>query len=98
MTSTATPNKVRILIIDYIQDMLDKLPADMDGEAASPAANHLFKVNKTNPVMQEELTSVLFHHNVAKPLLLCKRARPGIQTAVAFLCTRVKGPDADNYK
>jgi hypothetical protein len=29
--------------------MLDKLPADMDGEAASPAANHLFKVNKNEP-------------------------------------------------
>jgi hypothetical protein len=41
---------------------------------------------------------VLFHHNVAKLLFLCKRARPDIQTAIAFLCTRVKGPDMDDYK
>ena len=29
---------------------------------------------------------------------LCKRARPDIQTAIAFLCTRVKCPDEDDYK
>ena len=29
---------------------------------------------------------------------LCKRARPDIQTAVAFLCTRVKCPDVDDYR
>ena len=94
----STPDKVRILMIDYIQDMLDEIPADMDGEAATPAANHLFEVNETDPVMLDEPTSVLFHHNVAKLLFLCKRARPDIQTAVAFLCTRVKGPDTDDYK
>jgi hypothetical protein len=88
----------RILMIDYVQDMLDKLPADMDGQAATPAANHLFKVNKMDPVMLDEPTLILFHHNVVKLLLLCKRARPNKQTAVTFLCTRVKGPDAVNYK
>jgi hypothetical protein len=85
----STPDKVRILMIDYIQGMLYKLPANMDGEATSPAVNHLFEMNKRNPVMLDEPTSVLFHHNVAKLLFLCKGARPNIQTAVAFLCTRV---------
>lgn len=40
----------------------------------------------------------MFHHNTAKLLFLCKRARPDVQTAVAFLSTRVKGPDRDDYK
>jgi hypothetical protein len=40
----------------------------------------------------------MFHHNTAKLLFLCKRARPDIQTAVAFLCTRVQKPDVDDYK
>jgi hypothetical protein len=31
-------------------------------------------------------------------LFLSKRARPDIQTAVAFLTTRVKSPDEDDYK
>jgi hypothetical protein len=94
----SNPGKIMILMIDYIQAMLDELPADMDGEAATPAANHLFEVNEKDPVMLDESTSILFHHNVAKLLFLCKRARPDIQTAVAFLCTRVKGPDNDDYK
>jgi hypothetical protein len=40
----------------------------------------------------------MFHHNVTKLLFLSKRARPDIQTAVAFLCTRVREPDTDDYK
>jgi hypothetical protein len=35
---------------------------------------------------------------VAKTLFLCKWARPDLQTAVAFLSTRVKSCDEDDYK
>ena len=35
---------------------------------------------------------------VAKLLFLSKRARPDLQTAIAFLCTRVKEADIDDYK
>jgi len=35
---------------------------------------------------------------VAKLLYLSKRTRQDIQTAVAFLCTRVREPDTDDYK
>ena len=31
-------------------------------------------------------------------LYLCRCTRQDIQTAVAFLCTRVKDPDEDDYK
>jgi hypothetical protein len=89
--------KIMILMIDYIQAMLDELPTDMDGEAATPAASHLFEVNdKAIPLDKE--TAELFHHLTAKLLFLCKRARPDIQTAVAFLTTRVRSPDEDDYK
>jgi len=40
----------------------------------------------------------LFHHLVVKFLNLCRHTRQAIQTAVAFLCTRVKEPDEDDYK
>ena len=82
-------NSVQITMIDYIKSMLGELPPDMDGESATPAASHLFDVSET-PVMLTEEKGQLFYHNVAKLLFLCKRARPDIQTAVAFLCTRVK--------
>ncbi len=35
---------------------------------------------------------------MAKGLFLCKRSRPDIQTTIAFLCTRVKEPDEDDWK
>jgi hypothetical protein len=38
-----------------------------------------------------------FHATVAKLLFLCKRGRPDIQTAIAFLCTRVRHPTKHDY-
>ena len=35
---------------------------------------------------------------VMKAMFVCKRARPDIQPAVAFLATRVKGPTDQDYK
>ena len=40
----------------------------------------------------------LFHHLLAKLLYLSKCTRQDIQTAVAFLCTRVREPDTNDYK
>ena len=90
--------KVQIKMMDYVAGMLKDLPADMDGTAATPAAPHLFEVNNNQPEKLDEETSQFFHHYVAKSLFLCKRARPDIQTPVAFLSTRVKSPDRDDYK
>ena len=70
----------------------------MAREAATRAAKHLFQVNTKDPVMLEKEMATMFHHNMAKLLFLCKRARPDIQTVIAFLCTKVKGPDKDDYK
>jgi hypothetical protein len=50
----STSSKVKITMVDYITNMLNELPSDMDGEAATAAANHPFEVNKKNPVMLTE--------------------------------------------
>lgn len=64
----------------------------------TPAANHLFEVNENAEKLDED-KSTLFHHLVAKSLYISKRARPEIQlTKVAYLTTRVKSPDIDNWK
>jgi hypothetical protein len=94
----AIDGKVQVKMFDYIENMLKELPTDMDGDSVTPAPNHLFEVNSNKPVMLDKEQADMFHYNIAKLLFLCKRARPDIQTAVAFLCTRVKGPDADDYK
>jgi hypothetical protein len=84
-------------MIDYIQNMLKDISSDMDGEAATGAGNHVSQINLDAKPL-EETTSMMFHHNIAKLLFLYKRSRPNSQTSVAFLCTRVKAPDADDYK
>ena len=40
----------------------------------------------------------MFHHIVVKLLYLCRRTQQDIQTAIAFLYTRVKELDNDDYK
>jgi hypothetical protein len=89
--------KVKFSMIEYIQGMLDEIPADMIGESLTPASKYLFDVNPECERLDPD-GSDLFHHYTAKLLFLCKRARPDIQTAIAFLCTRVKCPDTDDYK
>jgi hypothetical protein len=89
--------KVKIKMRDNVEKMLADLPAKMDGEAPTPAANHSFTVDNDQTKVDKEKTQFV-HTYVAKTLLLCKRARPDLQTAVAFLCTRVKSCDEDDYK
>jgi hypothetical protein len=89
--------KVKIKMMDYVEKMLADLPDEMSGEATTPAANHLFDVDEDSPKVDEKKAQ-FFHTYVAKTLFLCKRARPDLQTAVAFLCTRVKSCNEDDYK
>ena len=39
-----------------------------------------------------------FSHNNDKRIILCKHARPDIQTEIKFLTTRVKETDGDDWK
>jgi hypothetical protein len=84
---------------DYIENVLDDAPDDkaFAGTAATPAAHHLFDVSSSADKLPEEAMEK-FHRTTAKLLYLCKRARPDLQTGVAFLCTRVKQPDTDDWK
>jgi hypothetical protein len=94
----STPRKVKIRMTDYIDGMLDELPAWIDGEAATPASNQLYVVNENNPQKLEREESEIFYHNTAKLLYLCKQAQLDLQTVAAFFITHVKGPDQDDYK
>ena len=91
------PGKLIVDMRDYVKTMLEDFKYEIKKLAKTPAAEHIFKVNenceKLNNKMSED-----FHTFVAKALFLCKRARPDVQTAVAFLTTRVKGADNDDWK
>jgi hypothetical protein len=81
----STKGKVNIKMVDSIEKMLVDLPEEFDGEAPTPAANHLFNIDENSPKVDEERAQ-FFHKYVAKTLFICKGARPDLQTAVAFLC------------
>ena len=91
--------EVMVTMVDYIKLILQDVPEDMKrGTAATPAGNHLFKVNEIDP---EELCTEkaeVFVHIVMQLLYLSQRARPDIRTAVSFLCSRLNKPDQDDYK
>ena len=78
-----------IMMNDYIENLLDEVPKEMSEHAATLAANQLFSVNNKAMKISDE-DSEKYHHLTAKLLYLSKRARPDLQTAVAFLCKRVK--------
>jgi len=82
---------------EYIEKMLKETPYDMEGNARTPTAIHLLNTNDGADKLSEDKAQ-LFHHIVAKLLYLCRRTRQDIQTAIVFLCTRVKNPDEDDYK
>jgi hypothetical protein len=89
--------QVKFTMYDYLEDILAEAPDDMDGKAVNPASDHLFKVNEECEKLNPE-TNDFFHRTVARLLFASKRARPDLQTAVAFLCTRVASSDDDDYK
>jgi hypothetical protein len=89
--------KIKFIMNDYVENLLDEVPEEMSGHAATPAANQLFTVNdKAEKISDED--SEKYHRLTAKLLYLSKRARPDLQTAVAFVCKRVKQPDVDDWK
>jgi len=87
-----------VSMIKYLRKIFVDFSEDITSTAATPAADHLFKVRA------EELARLLpeeqaqqFHRTVAQLLFLSARARPDIKTAVAFLTTRVRKPDEDDW-
>jgi hypothetical protein len=89
--------KVKFIMSDYVQGILDEAPDDMDGTAVTSAASNLFTVRTDTDKLDDGDTDT-YHHLTAKLLYLCKWAQPDLETAVAFLTTRVIQPDADDWK
>jgi hypothetical protein len=62
----------------------------------TPAPDNLFVVNEDCEKLSEA-ASADFHTIVAKTLYVTKRARPDTCLAIAFLTTRVRAPDTDDW-
>ena len=89
--------KVKIDMCKYVQETYKMFPEDLGGKVSSTAAEHLRKVND-HEVNLDEKREQMFHTITARTLFCGKRARLDLQPTVAFLCTRVREPDEDDWK
>ena len=91
--------QVKISMIGYIDEILaafDKADPKGGGTKTSAAPENLFRINEDCKKLEPD-KSVQFHNLVAKSLFATKRARPDTCTSVAFLTTRVRAPDMDDW-
>ena len=85
-------------MIKYLNNVIEDFPEIICGRAAMPAHDKLFEIKDDDEVKKiNQEQALVFHHMVAQLLFMATRARRDIQTAVAFLTTRVKGPDEDDW-
>jgi hypothetical protein len=78
MLDFSVPGQVTVTMIDYIKMICMDLPKDMIGKAATPAANHLFRVDDENAAPLDKDRADLFIHLMMQLLFLSQRACPDI--------------------
>jgi hypothetical protein len=91
--------QVTIDMEDYVENMVSSFPQEhlTGAEAAAyPWNDNLFKVQESSPLLSKEMAEQL-HTTTAQGLFLCKRARPDICPAIAYLTTRVRKPNQDDW-
>jgi hypothetical protein len=94
----SVPGEVKVTMVDYLKRVITEFPEEITGTASSPAAERLFTIRPDGEsVPLEEKRAIAFHHCVAQLRFASARARKDIQPAVAFLATRVREPDEDDW-
>jgi hypothetical protein len=104
------PNQCKVTMIDYVDEIAvannNALKDLSDGFSAittknvartSAASDDLFIKDKDAGKLSEE-GAAAFHKLVAKTLFVSKHARPYVSTTIAFLITRVRAPDIDDWR
>jgi len=74
---------------EYVNDILGSAPEELlrgRRQARTPAANDLFRINDNKNELQQHQSDAFY--SLTAQLLLCKRSRPDIQVAVAFVYKR----------
>ena len=90
--------KVMVTMVEYIKDIIKDFPEEITGTKMSPAADDLFTVR--DPSLAKALPeeqAMAFHRATTQLLFLSTRAWRDIQPATAFLTTRVRSPDKDDW-
>ena len=85
-------------MIPYVKGVTAEFPELIKGRAATPATEHLFTVQDekgARPLKEER--ALAFRHTMAQLLFMATRRQRDTQRAVAFLTTRVKTPNKDDW-
>jgi hypothetical protein len=105
----ATAKVVKVTMIDYINEIIEtwnRAWKEFDNSfefvanrkrIATAAPEDLFKIDK-DALKLSPPEAKSFHSMTAMMLYVTKRARPDTALAIAFLTTRVKEPDADDWR
>jgi hypothetical protein len=89
---------MEVSMFKYLKGVIDNFPETITGCAATPVHDKLFEIRDEKEARKlSKERSLAFHHMVAQLLFLATRSRRDIQTAVAFLTTRVRSPDEDDW-
>ena len=90
--------RLSVSMVNYLKIVIETFPEQIVGRAAAPAGDRLFDIRDEKEAKPlEEERAIAFHHTTAQLLFMAARAHQDIQTAVAFLTTRVKSPDKDDW-
>ena len=99
---------MKVTMLDYVDEIIkswDKACSELDDRykvvsghkrIATAAPEDLFRVDE-DVVKLEQAAAKAFHNITTKAIYVTKRARPDISLAIAFLTTRAKGPDIDDW-
>jgi hypothetical protein len=83
-------------MIDYIKEAIEDFGEDVSSSATTPAGKSLYTVTESSPILTSNKAEQ-FHRIVAKLLYIASRARSDILPTIAFLCTRVAEPTAQDW-
>ena len=90
--------KLEIDMKDQLKEAIEAFGEDLgEGKVVSPAGKSLMMVDD-NDIDLDKRKHEIFHSVVAKLLFIMKRARPDLDTSVAFLCTRVTKSKEGDWK
>ena len=88
----------QVSMIPYIDKIHKDFPEAIEKSVPSPHNDYLSKIRAVDEaVYLPEEQDILFHHSVAQLLFLACRAGRDIQVSVAFLTTRVRHPEEDDW-
>ena len=80
----------------YVEKMVQDFPGKIRNGVLCPWTERLFKVDQKSELLSDEMAKI-FYTFVMKGMFVCKRARPDIQPAIAFLSTRVRSPTIQDW-